>query len=248
MPQGKARGTCMRYIAVVEDEDESAELLSGYIAKFAAESGQTLQVDRYRDGAEFLAGYKAKYAVVFMDVQMPCRDGLVTSEELRRLDKTVSLIFVTNLVKYAQKGYEVDAIAYIVKPVRYYDFALKLRKALDVYAMNEKHDLVLNTADGVCMISTDKLMYVEILRHRLYYHLVDGVVEMTGVLSKAEEQLKAYGFLRCNQCYLVNPTFIVGVKGGFVELGSERLAISRPRKKSFMAELSDWCSGQERKE
>ena len=71
---------------------------------------------------------------------------------------------------------------------------------------------------------------------------------MTGVLSKAEEQLKAYGFLRCNQCYLVNPTFIVGVKGGFVELGSERLAISRPRKKSFMAELSDWCSGQERKE
>ena len=143
----------MRNIAIVEDEDGAAEVL---------------------------CGYKAKYAVVFMDIQMPHRDGMSASVELRTLDKTVSLIFITNLIQYAQKGYEVDATAYIIKPVQYYDFALKFRKALDLYVMNEKQDFVLNTSKGICRISTDKLIYVEIVRHRLYYKTVDGVAVYRG--------------------------------------------------------------------
>lgn len=238
----------MRNIAIVEDEDGAAAVLSGYIEKFTAETGQGFHVDRFCDAVQFLSDYKAKYAVVFMDIQMPHRDGMSAAEELRKTDKTVSIIFITNLIQYAQRGYEVDAVAYILKPVQYYDFALKFRKALDIYVMNEKQDLTLNTSDGPCRISTDRLVYVEIVRHRLYYHMVDGVIERTGVLSQVEEELKQFGFLRCNQCYLVNPRFIVSVKGSAVQLGTESLAVSRPRKKAFMTELANWYAGLEDKE
>lgn len=237
----------MRNIAIVEDEDEPAALLESYIQKYAAQYAQDFQITRYHDAVEFLTDYKAVFSVVFMDVQMPYKDGMSASIELRKTDKTVSIIFITNLVQYAQKGYEVDAVAYLIKPVQYYDFALKFRKALDIYVMNEKQDFVLNTAGGLCRISTDKLMYVGIVKHRLYYHLVDGVVEMTGVLNKVEEELKQFGFLRCNQCYLVNPRFIVNVKGQSVQIGSETLAISRPRKNEFMMELAKWYAGAEDK-
>ncbi len=237
----------MRNIAVVEDEDISAELIQNYIKKYSAETGQEFCVDRFHDALEFLAKYTAKYAVVFMDINMPECDGMTAAVELRKTDKAVSLVFITNLIQYAQKGYEVDAVAYIVKPVNYYDFALKFRKALDIYVMNENKDFTLNTSEGPCRISTDKLMYVEISRHRLYYHLVDGIIEMTGVLSKAENELKEFGFLRCNQCYLVNPAFIVGISGSTVRVGSETLGISRPRRKPFMAELANWYAGLERK-
>lgn len=237
----------MRNIAIVEDEDEAAEVLTGYINKFSEETGQQFHIDRFSDAVKFLDGYIAKYAVVLMDIQMPHRDGMSAAVELRKNDKTVSIIFITNLIQYAQKGYEVDAVAYTLKPVQYYDFALKFRKALDIYVLNEKQDLTLNTAEGPCRISTDKLMYVEIVRHRLYYHMVDTVIEMTGVLSKVEEELKKFGFLRCNQCYLVNPRYIVNVKGSSVILGSESLAISRPRRKAFMTELANWYAGTEGK-
>ena len=233
----------MRNIAIVEDEDVAAEILYEYIERFSKETGQEFSIDRFRDADDFLSGYKAKYAVVFMDIQMPHRDGMSASVELRTVDKTVSLIFITNLIQYEQKGYEVDATAYIIKPVQYYDFALKFRKALDLYVINEKQDLVLNTSKGICRISTDKLLYVEIVRHRLYYKTVDGVVERTGVLSKVEAELKKFGFLRCNQCYLVNPRFIVAVDGSTVQLGAETLVISRPRKKTFMSELAAWYAG-----
>lgn len=235
----------MRNIAIVEDENEAAAVLTGYIEEFSKTTGQDFRVDRYRDAVEFLTGYKAKYAVVFMDIQMPHRDGMSAALELRKLDKIVSIIFITNLIQYAQKGYEVDAVAYIIKPVRYYDFALKFHKALDIYAMNEKWDFTVNTAQGPCRISTDKLMYVETVKHRLYYHTVDGVVERTGVLSRVEAELKRFGFLRCNQCYLVNPRFIVKVDGTTVYIGAESLAVSRPRKKAFMEELSRFYAGSE---
>ncbi len=237
----------MRNIAIVEDEDEAASVLNGYIEKFSAETGQEFHIKRYRDAVQFLADNKVKYAVVFMDIQMPHRDGMSAAVELRQFDKTVSIIFITNLIQYAQKGYEVDAVAYILKPVQYYDFALKFRKALDIYVMNEKQDLTLSTSEGACRISTDRLMYVEIVRHRLYYHMVDSVIERTGVLSQVEAELKQFGFLRCNQCYLVNPRFIVSVKGLTVQLGSESLTISRPRRKEFMANLANWYAGLEGK-
>lgn len=235
----------MRNIAIVEDEDLAAELLEGYIQKYAAQSDQEFHITRYRDAIEFLKDYNAVFAVVFMDVQMPMMDGVSAALELRQIDKTVSIVFITNLVQYAQKGYEVDAVAYLIKPVQYYDFALKFRKALDIYIMNEKKDLLVNTSGGMCRISTDKLMYVEIARHRLYYHLVDGVVEVTGVLKKVENELCKFGFLQCNQCYIVNPRFIVNVKGSDVQVGNTTLSISRPRKSTFLAELAKWYAGKE---
>ena len=227
----------MRYIAIVEDEDEAADRIKSFIDKFSAETEQDFEIDRFNDAVDLIENYQPKYAVIFMDIQMPHSNGMNAAVHLRKIDKSVSLIFITNLIQYAQKGYEVDAVAYILKPVQYYDFALKFRKALDIYVMNYKQDFTLYTSEGACRISTDKLMYVETVRHRLYYHLIDGAIERTGVLSKVEDELRQFGFLRCNSCYLVNPRFIVAVKGGCVQLGSEMLTISRPRKKYLCPSL-----------
>ena len=225
----------MRNIAIVEDQDAAAQRLTGYIEKYAAETGQEFHVTRFCNGEEFLKDYKGIFAVVFMDIQMPKKDGMEAAVELRRLDKNVSLIFITNLVQYALKGYEVDAVSFLVKPVSYYDFSLKFKKALDIY--------IVNAPGGLCRISTDKLMYVEISNHRLCYHLIDDVIEMTGVLSGVEQELRGFGFLRCNKCYLVNPKFVVRVKGCTVQVGDSELQISRPRRAAFLAELSNWYAG-----
>lgn len=233
----------MKNIAVVEDQDGAAEKLISYIDKFGAETGQKFNVVRFKTGADILEDYKSVYAVLFMDIQLSLLNGMDVAVELRGRDKTVSIVFITSLVQYAQKGYEVDAIGFLVKPVTYFDFAMKFQKALDIYVMNEERGITVNLSGGLCRISTDKLMFVEIIKHRLYYHLVDDVIEMTGVLSNVEKELSAYGFLRCNKCYLVNPKFIVSVKNSNVQVGNHTLQISRPRRQAFMAELANWFAG-----
>lgn len=230
----------LRNIAIVEDEDSAADKLVESIKRYQSEYDCEFNVVRFTDASEFLKDYKAIYAVVFMDIQMPKSNGMDAAFELRKLDKAVSLIFITNLMQYAQKGYEVDAVGYILKPFAYYDFALKFRKALDKYVMVEYRDIVLDIAGGMVRISCDRLMYVEIIKHRLYYHLVDDVIQTTGVLSVVEKQLESRGFLRCNSCYLVNPQFVISVKGQTVTVGNDELAISRPRRAAFLTKLAQW--------
>ena len=234
----------MRNIAIVEDEDDAAKQLLSYIDRYAATYSQQYHAVRFHSAEDFLADYKAIYAVVFMDIQMAGINGMDPAEQLRKVDKTVSIIFISNLVQYAQKGYEVDAVSFLVKPVSYFDFSLKFRKALDIYVMNEERSITIKYRGGLARISTDKLMYVEIIAHRLYYHLIDGDLEVTGVLSEVEQELAAYGFLRCNKCYLVNPKFVLGVKGSDVQVGDTTLQISRPRRAAFLAELANWYAGQ----
>ncbi len=233
----------MKNIAIVEDNDGAAELLSSYIERYSKENNQSFNVVRCATKKEFLNDYRAIYSVVFMDIQLPDGNGMDIAVELRRLDKTVSIVFITNLVQFAQRGYEVDAVGFLVKPVSYYDFSLKFRKALDYYVMHEENNLTITRAGGICRISTDKLMYVEILKHKLYYHLVDEVIEYTGTLSEVEAALNDFGFIRCNKCYLVNPKFVVSVKSSDVQVGNTLLRISRPRRAAFLSELANWYAG-----
>lgn len=233
----------MRNIAIVEDEDNAAELLRSYILRYGDENGEEFKIFRFKDAMEFLKDYRAVYAVVFMDIQMPHMNGMDGAIELRKADKAVSIVFITNLVQFAQKGYEVDAVGFLVKPVKYGDFALRFKKALAVYMTHEERTITVKYQGGMSRISTDSLIYVEIIAHRLYYHLLDGEIEVTGVLSEVERELKKYGFLRCNKCYLVNPKFITSIKGADLQVGDYTLQISRPRRATFLAELAKWYSG-----
>ena len=61
---------------------------------------------------------------------MPRLGGMPTAERIRQLDPEVVLIFVTNMAQYAIRGYEVDALDFVLKPVSYYQFSTKLERAL----------------------------------------------------------------------------------------------------------------------
>jgi DNA-binding LytR/AlgR family response regulator len=233
-----------RNIAVVEDNDNTAKSIIDLIEKYKQDNQVNLNVIRFTNADDFLEDYQQIYSVVLMDIQMPGTDGMSAAYKLREIDKTISIIFITTMVQYAQKGYEVNAVSFMVKPVNYFDFSLKFKKALDISAMNENRNITLNTKNGICRISTDKIIYVEIIKHRLFYHLVDDVIEMTGVLSEVENTLKEYGFLRCNQCYLVNPRFIISVQGKELHIGNTSLQISRPRYNQFMKDLTNWYAGR----
>lgn len=238
----------MKNIAIIEDQIKYADKIKEYITSFSIDNNEKFNVFYFDNAVEFLKNYKPIYSVVLMDIQMPVLNGMDAAFKLREIDKSVPLIFITNLVQFAQKGYEVDAVGFLVKPVTYFDFSMKFRKALDIYMTIEAKNITIDTPNGIYVTSSDKIMYIEIINHRLYYHLIDQVIEKTGVLKEAEKELQKFGFLKCNQCYLVNPKFIISVKGKELQVGNEKLQISRPKYKTFMMELTNWYAGQGNKE
>ncbi len=70
--------------------------------------------------------YRADYDIVFMDIELPGINGMEAAHRLREIDQQVILIFVTNMAQFAVKGYEVDALDYIIKPAQYGPLSIKL--------------------------------------------------------------------------------------------------------------------------
>ena len=120
----------MAQIAVVEDNDAMRAQLCGFIAQYAQESGHQLDVTAFSDGAQLVEPYRPGFDIIFLDIEMPKLGGMPTAERIRRQDPDVVLVFVTNMAQYAIRGYEVDALDFVLKPVSYYQFSTKLERAL----------------------------------------------------------------------------------------------------------------------
>lgn len=228
-------------VAIVEDEQNSAEKLEQFTEEFGKANGINFTVARFSNAVDFLTGYKPVYDLVFMDILMPDLDGMKAAKKLREFDTKTLLIFVTNLSQYAVKGYEVDALDFIVKPVFYQDFALKMKKAVGLISLNENREFVIPIPGGMKRLSTKSIYYLEVVGHKLIYHTSGGEVVGYGSLSEMEEKLKDDNFLRCNSCYLVNPKHIVSIKKYDIEISNGAvLQISQPKKKKFMADFAEW--------
>ena len=231
-------------IALVEDDSQEAEVLLKYLRRYGEDKGIKLDTTRYRSAEEFLKAYKHSYfSIVFMDIDLPGIGGLDCARSLRAQDDCVTLIFVTKMAQYAQKGYEVAALDFILKPVSYADFSLKLKKAVNVARAKETRSVLVPVNSGFCRISTDKLVYVEVMGHKVKYQLVDEEIEARGTLSEAEKRLAGCGFLRCNSCYLVNSRYVNKVKGNEVDVGGHVLKISHPKRRAFVEALMDIFTG-----
>lgn len=226
-------------LAIVEDEDGAAETLNHYVNRFAEETGETFSLTRYPDPVALLDKYPG-FDLIFMDIEMPHMDGMEGARRLRAVDSQVKLIFVTNMAQYAAKGYEVEAMDFVVKPVAYSDFVFKMKRAMNALRQNRRRELIINQPFGLVRTSSDGLMYVEVRGHKLTYHFVDRTLEARGTMESAEEALKELNFLRPHNGFLVNPRYIDRVQGYTVTVGGEELMISHPRRKTFLAELSQW--------
>lgn len=225
-------------IAIVEDNGASAEKLRSFLERYAVESDENFDIEIFGDALAFLDSYKRIYDMVFMDIELPFIDGMEAAKRLRVVDQQVILIFVTNMARFAVKGYEVDALDYLVKPVHYGDFELKLRRAVMRRKESSEAILVVRQS-GLLRLRLQQVRYIEVRGHSLIFHTESGEEKGSGTLLETEEKLKDKGFLRCNKCYLVNQKHIAAVQGyTLVMSGGEKLQISRPRKKTFMSELA----------
>lgn len=220
-------------IAVVDDEKEEREKLCEYYARLSKEIREELEVSVFSSGDELLEKYVDIYDLYCLDIDMKGRDGISTAKEIRAKGSSAVIIFITNMAQMAIRGYEVQAFDFVLKPVNYYSFAMKMQTAVSIINSKKCRNLVISSNDEIRKISTDDLYYIEVSGHYLYYHTKTGNVRQKVSLKAIEEKLAGLPFKRCNNCYLINLKYVDCVEKDELRVGGEWLKISRPRKNSY---------------
>jgi DNA-binding LytR/AlgR family response regulator len=232
----------MIQLAIVEDEDSYAQQLAEFVERYQSESGNYFKITRFRDGDEITNGYKGQFDIILMDIEMKLMDGMTAAEEIRKLDQEVVIMFITNMTNYAIRGYQVDALDYVLKPVSYFAFSQKLGRAIGRMNKRPARIISIDLPSGVKKLDIDNIFYIESEGHNLNFYTTGGDFTIRAKIKDFDEQLSDYNFFRSNKGYLVNLKYVDGVENGSCIIAGKQLLISRSRKNDFMSALTDYMA------
>lgn len=234
----------MLKIIIVEDELNIAEQFKSFIEKYAKGNQLETTITLYQNPEIFLKEYQNEADLIFMDINMPQMNGMNVAKKLRKLDAKVNLVFVTYLAKYAINGYEVHALDFILKPVNYENFSMKMDRILSLIEKESDKKIMVKTSEGLVALYVKEIRYVEIADHYLYFHMREVVVKSRGTLKEVQEILAGEPFEVCNKCYLVNLERVESIVENSVIVGHQELQISRLKKKEFMKKLAEYYANR----
>lgn len=230
-------------IAIVEDEKKFSDVISEYLRRYMEEEHVDFSFDVFQDGLAFLEDGKKDYDIVFMDIVMPHVDGMETARRLRKRGDSSLLVFITTMASYAIQGYEVEATDFLVKPVQYDLFRIKMRKLLSHLANKVPDYFCVKTATGVTKIPLAQVLYVDSQKHYLYFHMADGKeIRMRESMRNIIDALTKEGFAMASTTLLIHLSHVDSFQENCVLMGKRSFYIGRKYRKEFFHALSTYLS------
>lgn len=230
----------MYHIAIVEDEAEFSVQLQEYLKQYQEEYDVRFKISIFEDGADILEDYQQLYDIILLDIEMPKVNGMDAAEQIRKMDSDVTLMFITNMASYAIRGYEVGALDFVMKPINYYTFSMKLTRVLKRTKQKELQQILLTLPDGVKKFGVNQIYYVEVQNRMLHYHTEEGEYVVRGTMQSVEQMLLPYPFAKCNHWYIVNLKHVSEVRKNTAIVGGHELEVSRRNRTAFLKALTEY--------
>ena len=238
--------TCM----VVDDEPLAVKLLESYVNK----TPDLQLVASFTDSVEAISAIKSQPVdLLFLDIQMPDMNGM---ELAHIVPPETKIIFATAFKEYAYESYEVSALDFLLKPIRYNKFLAAVEKARQWYdrmeAVPEKNtprqdDTIFIKVDGALrQISIASIMYVSGMKDYVMFWIIgERKALITHMTMKAvEDMLPAAQFMRVHRSYIVALNKIRSIdRNDCIYIGEEIIHVTEAYRPQFQLFLSSRISG-----
>lgn len=221
-------------VIVVDDEAPARERL----AQLLCDLPDTELVDSASDGKTALQRVQQHQPdVVLLDIRMPGMDGLETARHLSRLPRPPAIIFTTAYSEHALEAFEVEAVDYLMKPVRRERLASALGRArrlstsqlqgLNVSRESVRSHLMTRHHGNIHLIPVEEVILFQADQKYVTAYSTGGEALLEDSLKSLEEEFGGQ-FLRIHRSTLIATRAIVGMerdsRGGYQAVleGSDR--------------------------
>lgn len=250
-------------IVICDDDEALREILRRKIGKICEEAGTACQISCCGSGEEVLERLEkgqepsATPDILFLDIQMPGRNGMEIAEQLRRRHCGTILIFVTALSEYVYEAFDVGALHYLVKPFGDDKLREVLGRALRQYAGQQELAAMRQAEQGGQAdqpqailvkrggISTKVLLadiiYAEVFNRKVMLHTLNGDIEYYGKLTDLSEQAGA-DFYRTHRAYLVNLKYVEKYNAATIWLERGTALVSKKQFAGFVRQYMQYIS------
>lgn len=216
---------------IIDDEPLARELLEGYVNKTPF-----LQlVGSFESGTEAVKTIiDGEIDLLFLDINMPCINGIEFAEIV---PQSCRIVFVTAYEQYAIKGYKVNAIDYLLKPVDYQEFFKAANKVAQWHSKNrvfiergsnDTDYIIVKSGYKLVQISINDILYIEGQRDyiRIYLDSDQGPISSLMNLKSLEGILLANRFIRVHRSFIVNTSKIRIIERNRIVFGKTYIPIS----------------------
>lgn len=223
-------------IAVCDDQIMVREKIREIILK--GEKNR-YEVELFSCGEELLAA-SGKYEIIFLDIDMPGMDGIETAKELRKTDKHVDIIYITNYGGFAGYAFDVHAFGYLLKPVKEQEIKRQLKEVMEYRKKEQKKpEIELYTVTGRIRMPVEEIYYYEYSSRVLTVHTGRGIYYEKKKISDCLEQMETYGFAMPHKSFVVNLDQVKGIRGYEITLmDGSVLPLSQKKGRSFREQLN----------
>ncbi|MDD3169356.1 MAG: LytTR family DNA-binding domain-containing protein [Eubacteriales bacterium] len=239
-------------IAVIDDNASDRKtaiaLAKEYFNQRKEYEKMQLVFDEYDSAEAFFNSYiKGVYDILFLDIYMRSLTGIDLARQISFTDENCHIIFLTSSEEHYPESYEVHAKGYVTKPLRESSFSFC--NALD-YVMKQFSlqfsgiTLSLNGAEAFCALK--EIMFFEMNNGRLYLHLIEKTLELSGRYSDySTELLKDSRFMECYRNLIVNMDYIHNyTEDSFLLKNEEAVPISRRKKQMVLNQYIKYFLGK----
>ncbi|MFV0589550.1 LytR/AlgR family response regulator transcription factor [Bacteroides reticulotermitis] len=228
---------------VVDDEPIARRGIKKLVSKISS-----LELVGAFESAETAADYMKDNPVdlIFLDIRMPGISGI---EFARKIPETTLIIFTTAFAEFAIDSYEVDAIDYLVKPIKPERFSKAVEKAIYYHEMllsEERNTNVEQVENSFMFIKSDRrffkvnfddILFIEGLKDYVIIQSESQRLITHMNLKTIHEQLPQSQFIRINRSYIVNKDRINSFSNNDVFIDKYEIAIGNFYRDSFFESL-----------
>ncbi len=204
-------------ILIVDDEQLARDRLARMIEGFEGHE----VVGEAANGVEAVQEASARQPeVVLMDIRMPGMDGLEAARHFVDLEEPPAVIFCTAYEEHAVEAFDLQAVGYLLKPVRKENLESALGKARRVNKAQlaaladeqppRRTHISARTRKGIELIPVDEVRYFQADQKYVTVRHGQGEIIVDETLKELEEEF-GDRFLRVHRNALVAARYIVGL-------------------------------------